>query len=220
MHSSAGEPAHDRPRGRVALRAGTVDDLDAVAQMHCGAIAEGFLSSLGPRFLARLYRRILRAPESFLFVADEEGAVAGFIAGSMSLGALYRSFVIRDGVLAALSAPGRVITSLPRVLETLRHGAAPAAAGSGELLAVAVGPAWRGQRIGEALVTQFLGELRRRGASAAHVVLGADNVAAVALYRASGFEPAHTIEMHKGTSSLLMARGLSADGAPPARAEP
>ena len=59
--------------------------------------------------------------------------MAGFIAGSMSLGRLYRSFVVRDGVPAALSAPGRVVTSLPRVLETLRHGGAPAPAGSGEL---------------------------------------------------------------------------------------
>jgi ribosomal protein S18 acetylase RimI-like enzyme len=212
----------------VTLRPGRPSDVDAVAQLHAGAIAEGFLSSLGPRFLRRLYRRILREPGSFLVVAEDDGVVAGFIAGSLSLGRLYRSFLVRDGTLAVLGAPGRVLRSLPRLIETLRHGGPGttpgekgdgAAAGGdlsgGELLSVAVDPAWRGRGVGGALVVRFIAELEARGVASAHVVLGADNAPATALYQAAGFHAARTFEMHKGTTSLLMARAVGGGGASP-----
>jgi len=223
MHSSAGGTAPAGPHGAVTLRPGRPSDVAAVAALHAEAIAEGFLSSLGPRFLRRLYRRILHEPGSFLVVAEGGGAVAGFIAGSLSLARLYRSFLVRDGALAVLGAPGKMVGSLPRVLETLRHGAADTTssdagdgghATGGELLSVAVDPTWRGRGVGGALVVRFLAEMEARGVASAHVVLGADNAPATAMYRAAGFRTARTFEMHRGTTSLLMARPVHTEGAP------
>lgn len=58
--------------------------------------------------------------------------------------------------------------------------------------------------MGRQLVEGFLGELERRGARAARVVVGSGNAAAIALYRQAGFTPTRTFEMHRGTQSVLM----------------
>ena len=205
MQGSGGGPAGGAPDGNPsALRMGGPEDAVRAATLHARLIAEGFLSSLGPRFLRHLYGRIVRCDGSFLLMAETDGTAIGFIAGSTALGRLYRSFLLRDGLPAAMSAPFRLVTALPRVLETLRHGRGGAGDGGAELLAVAVDPQWRGRHVGRQLVEGFLGELRDRGVDAAHVVVGADNGPAIAMYGRAGFAPARRFEMHRGTPSVLM----------------
>ena len=89
-------------------------DVRAIAALHAERIAEGFLVSLGPAFLRRLYRRILRAPGAFVIVADEAVAVGpnrvcGFIAVAEDTGALYREFLLRDGIVGAVAATPGII---------------------------------------------------------------------------------------------------------------
>ena len=204
------------------VRRGTAADAGAVARLHAGQIADGFLSRLGPRFLTHLYRCVATGPDSFLLVAagteatttsPPDTAVAGYIAGALDLRRLYRRFALRHGLVAAVSSGPRLVASLPQVWETLRHGAeADDDGGGAELLAVAVDPGWRGHGIGGGLVEAFLAELERRRAPVAQVVVGADNAAAVALYRGAGFAVARTFELHRGTPSLLMRRGALSEG--------
>jgi ribosomal protein S18 acetylase RimI-like enzyme len=190
--------------GAVSIRVGNVRDASAAALFHGQLISEGFLSSLGSSFLRRLYRRIVCASGSFLLVAEAGGSTIGFIAGSVDVGRLYRSFLLRDGVAAGLSAPVRLVSALPSVLETLNHGRAADGPDGGELLAVAVDPSWRGRHVGGQLVEGFLDELERRAVHAAHVVVGADNATAITMYHQAGFSPTRTFEMHRGTESILM----------------
>jgi len=200
--------------GVGALRPGRPDDARAVGELHARLITEGFLSSLGPRFLRRLYGRIARSPDSFVLVVDDAGKPVGFVAGTLSLGRLYRRFLALDGLAAGLAAPLRLAGALPTVLETLRHGRADHDGADAELLAVAVDPAWRGRQLGVALVEGFLAEVARRGARSAQVVVGAGNERAIAVYRRCGFAPARTFEMHRGTTSLLLQRPLGAGAEP------
>jgi ribosomal protein S18 acetylase RimI-like enzyme len=189
----------------VRVRPGTVSDADAAAEMHAAQISQGFLSVLGPRFLARLYRRISLDPGSFLIMGESDGDVVGFIAGSTDVGGLYRTFLVHDGVAAALGSCWHLISQWRRVVETLRHGSGGAGAGRGaELLAVAVDGSFQGRGTGWTLVTAFLSEVSARGGDAAHVVVGADNAAAVSLYRRAGFAEIERFELHSGTESLLM----------------
>jgi ribosomal protein S18 acetylase RimI-like enzyme len=188
-----------------------VADAGVAAHLHADRIGQGFLSLLGPRFLGRLYRRICLDPGSFLIVATDgglpgDGAVVGFVAGSADVPGLYRSFLWRDGVVAALPTLGHLVTHWRRVIETLRHGSSDGTgAGRGaELLAIAVDQAHQGNGTGRTLVTAFVDELSKRRIDAAHVVVGADNQGAVALYRRSGFVDVERFELHPGTESLLM----------------
>jgi ribosomal protein S18 acetylase RimI-like enzyme len=187
----------------LVLRTGTDHDADRAAALHAGQIGEGFLSFLGPVFLRHLYRRITRSPESFLLVVEDERTTVGFLAGSTDVAALYRAFLWRDGLAAVLACSGPLFRSWRRVLETLRHGTGGAGEGA-ELLAIAVDPGARGRGAGTLLVEAFLSEIRRRRQNAAHVVVGACNETAVALYRRTGFEVADRFELHAGTESLLM----------------
>ncbi len=188
------------------LRVAADDDGREVGALHAEQIPEGFLAVLGPSFLARLYRRINRSRGSFLLVAEAEGRVAGFIAGSSDLRALYRGFVLRDGPAASLGAARRLVVGWRRAAETLRHGGGRAT-GTGrgtELLAVAVDPAWQGHGLGAGLVDAFLARVCAEGGRSAYVVVAASNTRAVALYRSAGFTEVGDFELHAGTTSLLM----------------
>jgi ribosomal protein S18 acetylase RimI-like enzyme len=198
----------------VTIRTGGDADAAATARLHAGRISDGFLSFLGPSFLAHLYRRIGRTPTSFLVVADASGQVVGFIAGSADVGALYRSFVFRDGIIAGLAAAPRLVRGWRRVLETLRHGSADGA-GTGrgtELLAIAVNSADEGRGVGKTLVETFLERVTASGATEAYVVVGADNTGAIELYARAGFVACEAFELHTGTRSLVMQWDEAAPG--------
>jgi ribosomal protein S18 acetylase RimI-like enzyme len=188
------------------VRTGTGADAPAAARLHAERIADGFLSFLGTGFLTRLYRRITRSPGSFLLVAEADGAVVGFIAGSADVGGLYRTFLVRDGLAAGLAAAPRLVRGWRRVLETLGHGS-DGGAGTGrgtELLAIAVDPGREGAGVGTDLVAGFLDRVTAAGGHEAYVVVGADNDGAVRLYTRAGFVAGDAFELHAGTRSLLM----------------
>ena len=70
--------------GTVDVRTTREADLTAIAALHANRISEGFLSSLGPAFLRRLYRRVLRSDAGFVLVAtvgSDTSTVRGFVAG-------------------------------------------------------------------------------------------------------------------------------------------
>lgn len=205
MRAGRGDDAGVGGLAPVVVRAGSTGDAWPVAQLHAAQITEGFLSSLGPRFLERLYRRMCRTEGSFLFVGDAEGTVVGFVAGSVDTAQLFSGFVRRDGLVAAMRAPFRLLSSWRRVLETLRHGRPqPEDTSDGELLAIAVHPAWRRQQLGARLVQALLEEMRKRSADTVEVVVGAENASAIAMYEAAGFVCERRFELHAGTTSLAL----------------
>jgi len=186
----------------VAIRPAAGRDVGAAARLHA-EINEGFLPTLGPAFLRLLYRRITRWPRSFLLVAVDEGRVVGMATGTEDVGALYRSFLVRDGWLAAVVAAPRLARAVPPVMETLRYPggeAGPAA----ELLSLAVDPAARGAGVGRRLAEAVNAEFSRRGVHAARVVAAADNAAALGVYRAVGYRDAERIEVHAGKVSQVL----------------
>ena len=207
--ASMEDPNASMEAANAILRLGTETDARAAAVLHAGQIDEGFLSSLGPGFLARLYRRVALSDDSFLLIAEISGKQVGFLAGALDVGALYKRFLVRDGVMAGLAAAPRLIRTWPRAIETLRHGSgAKTEVRTAELLAVAVDPGSRGLGTGSMLVKGFIDESCRRGAKAADVVVGQENSAAIGVYSRAGFEPVSEFELHPGVRSLLMRRSL------------
>lgn len=190
--------------GSVSIRPAARDDAQRLAELHVSRIGDGFLSSLGVPFLTLLYRRIVVAPGSFARVATIDGRVVGFAAGATNVRALYRDFLLRDGIVAGMLAAPRLVRSWRRVWETLRYPASGDALPDAEILAVAVDAAEAGRGIGRRVVGAALEELVGRGVVAARVVTGSDNRAALALYRACGFDRVITIAVHTGTPSEVL----------------
>jgi ribosomal protein S18 acetylase RimI-like enzyme len=188
----------------MIVRPGTAADAPAAARLHAGQIGEGFLSSLGPRFLTLLYKRIVAWPRAFLLLAEDDGTVVGQAAATEDVGGLYKQFVIRDGLMGGVIAAPQLLRRWRSTLETLRYGSAEGDLPAAELLAVAVDVAWQGRGIGKALVLAANEELARRGVDNARVVCAASNAAALGLYRSSGFRPLATIEVHADTRSQVL----------------
>jgi ribosomal protein S18 acetylase RimI-like enzyme len=189
------------------VRAAAEVDLGAVAELHADRIGEGFLSSLGPAFLRRLYRRVLRSDGGFVLVAaptDDATPVLGFVAGVADVRTLYRQFLLRDGLVAGTLAAPRLVRAVPRVLETLRYPAASGNLPDAEILSVAVATTATGSGIGRALVDAATAEFARRGTTTAKVVTTSDNTSALAMYRACGFVSTTGVEIHAGRASEVL----------------
>jgi glycosyltransferase involved in cell wall biosynthesis/ribosomal protein S18 acetylase RimI-like enzyme len=120
-------------RDGITVRPAGPADAAAVAALHADRIGEGFLASLGEPFLRRLYQRIARHPGSWVMVAELDGTVVGMASATLSTRRLYRSFVLRDGLVAGWAAAPRLLRGWRQVLETLRYpgGAGPADAVGG-----------------------------------------------------------------------------------------
>ena len=186
------------------VRIGNEGDSAEAARLHCSEISQGFLPTLGQPFLARLYRRMVLSPSAFFVVAEDAGVVQGFAAGTSDLGAFYRTFLVRDGLLAGMRSFHRVIRSLPRILEVLRYPASVENLPPAEILSVAVTPTSRGRGLGSRLSPAR--SINSTGAVCTRraVVVGGDNAAAIALYRSVGFEPAVVRDIHAGTQSEVL----------------
>jgi ribosomal protein S18 acetylase RimI-like enzyme len=211
------------PPSEVVVRAATSQDAGSVADLHVRAITEGFLASLGPRFLRRLYARIAKSPHGFLLVACDPGPeiVIGFVAGATSVRRLYGDFLLRDGLVAGMTSAPRLVRSIPRVVETLRYGAKDdpkQSKGMGEhverseteLLSLAVAATARRRGAGAQLVRSFHAAAAEAGSSTARVVVAATNETAIRVYLEAGFVEAERFELHPGTESLLLRADTSA----------
>ncbi|MCR4407655.1 MAG: GNAT family N-acetyltransferase [Anaerolineae bacterium] len=133
----------------------------------------------------------------YIFVADSQGEVVGYILGSPAGDADVRAHAIK-------SLPrvlGRLVTGHYRIgRKTLIHVGMNVWAGlGGELLEVrsAAYPAnlhinleagYRGQGLGMALIRAYLDKLRSGGVPGVHVVTTNRNEAALQLYRRAGFQ--------------------------------
>lgn len=186
------------------IRRATRADIEAMAELHAGRLDEGFLATLGPRFLAHLYRCVVDSKDAFAYVATEGGRVVGFSAAALDLGRLYREFIVRRGVVAALGAAPRLPATWRRILETLRYPSDTGELPEAEILAVAVDPSQARAGIGTSLVTATMAELVRRDVSSARVVAGAHNTAALGLYERCGFVRRSTITVHEGVASEVL----------------
>jgi ribosomal protein S18 acetylase RimI-like enzyme len=196
-----------------APRPATAADAGEIARLHAAAIHEGFLVTLGPAFLRRLYGRIARSSRAFALVVDaqERAALDGFVAVAEDVGAFYREFVLHDGVAAGAAALPRFVRAPLAVLETLWYGLRGDGGGgdghdsAAEILALAVDPAARGRGCGRALADAAVAELRRRGHGRARVLTAVGNGAAIRTYERAGFRRGGTTDtVHRGVPQEVL----------------
>jgi|tagenome__1003787_1003787.scaffolds.fasta_scaffold20956862_2 ribosomal protein S18 acetylase RimI-like enzyme len=198
-------------RAPIRVRFATEADADVVAELHATRIADSFLATLGTPFLRRLYRRIARAAGAFALVVDDpepgDGPrrVCGFIAVAEDTGALYREFLLHDGVIAAATATAGIARRPKAVWETARYGLRGGREAEGaEVLSTAVAADHARQGIASRLVCAATDELRRRGVGSARVVTAVGNLAAVHAYEHGGFRKAGLEEVHSGIAQQLL----------------
>ncbi|MET0901888.1 MAG: GNAT family N-acetyltransferase [Acidimicrobiales bacterium] len=186
------------------VRLARADDAPAIAALHEERISEGFLVTLGRRFLTRLYRRIARSPGSVLLVADAGDRVVGFVAATASTRSLYADFLRHDALPAGLAAAPAVLRAPRRVWETLHHGRGEHDLPAAEVLSIAVAADAGGQGTGGALLAAALDALARQGVTEAQVVTAVGNQTALAMYQRAGFRHHGRTEVHAGVAQEVL----------------
>jgi ribosomal protein S18 acetylase RimI-like enzyme len=186
--------------GAHTIRAASAVDAPAIAALHREGLPDAFLSSLGPGFLAVLYRALATDPESVLVVAERGDAVVGFVAGVPSVGAFYRRFLLRHGVRAAAAAAPRVLRGgvVRRMRETATYPDGMSGLPDAELLSIAVADSARRSGVATELVARLFADLAARRVEEVRVVVAADNLGANRFYERVGFRHAGTTEVHLG----------------------
>jgi ribosomal protein S18 acetylase RimI-like enzyme len=188
------------------VRPAVLDDVASVARLHMDRFPHGFLPTLGSRPLRRLYRHFVQSACAFVLVADDDEGIIGFVAVAEDTRRLYRDFLRRDGVAAALVVAPAALRAPRRVWETVRYGERSDHAGlpPAEILAVAVAERARGSGVASSLVHASLNELRRRKVDGARVVAATGNAQALRLYERAGFRHQRFIEVHRGVRQEVL----------------
>ncbi len=204
--------------GTISIRRLDQNDSQEVfsqlAELHREAITEGFLSSLGEKFLICLYEALATGKASFVIVAETDKRVVGFIAGSAGMGKVYRNFIKRAG-WRAIWALGRKLLSFRRIrrmLETLLYPAwrSKQDLPGEEIINFCVAGDMQRRGVGRRLFEELAAEFVRRGVGKIKIVTGAQQRKAQKFYEKAGAQRAAEIEVHKGQTSLVYVYDLPA----------
>jgi ribosomal protein S18 acetylase RimI-like enzyme len=188
------------------LRRASLDDVPMLAEYHRRMFETGFLPKLGTRFLQVLYTAFVSDPETVAIVLEENGAMVGFVTGSVSVSALYRRFFRHHAApafLAAIPALTRHPISLYRAWETARYASDTAGFPEAELFTIGVTPAARGRGIGGLLGQLLVEELGELGADRVRCTVGPNNAPMNRLMQRTGWQPAGDHSVHHGITSIV-----------------
>lgn len=183
-----------------------------VAALHIASINQGFLSTLGVRFVALMYRAIDECESSAVFLDESDGRIVGFVAGASSMRPIYKRMLhywpaLFAALLPSLIKPRRMW----RILEILKYGRARQvndALPDAELLSIAVDPAYRGQHRADFLYQKLAAYFRGRGDVAFKITVGEALAPAHRFYTRMGAVPMADVEVHEGEISTVYVQEL------------
>lgn len=196
------------------------ETLRQVAELHASCIDQGFLSTLGARFLTVLYRAIDRSSTSALLVETSGTSVTGFVSGGSGMGPIYRQ-MLRDwpALIAALAPVLLKPRKILGIIEILRRGGAREVGitlPEAELFSIAVAPEARGSDTAKRLYGALCTHFRKQGVPAFRIVVGDSLIPAQRFYTRMGAEPATSLRLHGEATSTVYVQHLqsSADATP------
>ena len=184
-----------------------------VARIHAECINQGFLSTLGGRFLSFLYEAIDSDPNSILLVEHAKGNVVGFVAGGRGINQIYRQMFRRWPrliwtLLPALLNPLKVKRILEIVWFTRKRKPIPGSP-KAELFSIAVVDQFRGQGVAEELYLALAQWFVQHGESAFCIVVGEGLAPAHCFYQKMGAVPMAEIAVHPEQRSTLYRQNLT-----------
>ena len=183
-----------------------------VAALHVANIDQGFLSTLGIRFIALMYRAIDECADSTFFVDEVEGRVVGFVSGAAGMRPIYKRMLHYWPELFISLFPSMLsLQRLRRILEILNYGRAHQASNelpNAELLSIAVTPECRGQHRADILYRKLAAYFCEHGETAFKITVGKGLGPAHRFYQRMGAVPVADTQVHKGEVSTVYVHHL------------
>lgn len=188
-----------------------------MAHMHQQEIRDGFLTSLGERFLTRLYRSLAEEANVFTIAAVAGHQMIGFLCASESTSAVYRRILARHAWRLAPQLIHRIVspTTMRRVAETVLYPSRtdrmklPAP----EILNFCVDSRYQRCGVGRRLFFALHDEFRQRGIPSIRIVTGAAQVSAQRFYESIGAQRVGDISVHRDVPSIVYVYDFIASGA-------
>ena len=182
--------------------------IEQCAEVHQDQIRQGFLTTLGPRFLQLLYRKTARSGNSFLFTAISEQEVVGFACGITSMKGFYRQFIFPHGLLIFPLILPRLLSwnRVRSVLELLRYPSkadAKVELPQTQLLNLCVSNPSHRDAIGSLLLAAVAKEFDCRDVPDFRVVVGQTRSEILRLCEAVGGQQVGETQVHKGAQSYI-----------------
>ncbi len=194
----------------ITIRPFRKNDLTELATLHRDVFTDYFLTHLGQGFLAMFYGEFVNARDNYGFVAQHNGKIIGFSAGTFDCSLFYRHFYRANLLRIILTVLGRFIVDpyiRKRVWSRLVHvryafsaflrrppsnsiqSISTQAQGTNRdfsLLSIGVSPTFRGQRVADILLQSLCQQVQTRGANAVSLSVLPDNCRAIAFYKKNG----------------------------------
>ena len=199
----------------VSVRPARGSDIDDIVAIHVQAFPGFFLTTLGRRFLSELYRGFMVSSSGRLLVAEVDGTITGFVAGTLSSERFFRTLLRERWLFFAFAAAGAAIRRphavVPRLLSALSYrGEAPSRLPKAALLSsIGVDPDRSGLGIGSMLVHAYCEEARKQGLSSVYLTTDRNaNDSANRFYVRQGFLVESEIRRRNGRTMLRYVRTL------------
>jgi ribosomal protein S18 acetylase RimI-like enzyme len=181
-----------------------------VAKLHMKSIRTGFLTSLGVKFLALMYRSIDEANFSTLIVKYNDSKLVGFVTGSIGTSNLYKIMFHHPlDLVQALFPIIFNINKIKKIFEILKHtsGTKRGKYPKAELLTICVHSDYRRQGVAIDLYRQLSDFFKSKSITKFVIIVG-QSLEANSFYKNQGAEKIDKIEIHQNINSNLFIQKL------------
>lgn len=175
----------------MEVRPATINDLDAIVNIHINAFQGFFLTKMGKRFLKLYYAIVLSYKNSLTLVCVQENKTVGFVTGFFNPNGFYsyfssqkKRFIIPIAISLAKNPKliKRILYNFKRVRNITEKD------NQIELSSIAVHADMQGKSIGKILLGEFIHESKKYSPENIYLTTDAENNEPVnRFYAANGF---------------------------------
>jgi len=192
---------------RKCSKADSDEIFNQIANLHKQEISQGSIAKWGLRAVSELYRFVAAHSRSFIFIAQAEGRVIGFIAGSESTRSLYIDFLKSNFIknlilfLPEVLSPRRFYKAVETLMYPSRRKSAHEVP-EPEILNFCVDHHTQGAGMGGRLFGALLAEFQKRGIQKLGIITGSNQKSAQRFYEKRGAQRLGEAELHSGVKSV------------------
>jgi len=187
----------------------TKNQYTQIARLHIDNLDKSFLATLGPHFLAEMYRALDVNESTVLITETDQGQIVGFIAGGTNFGGVYKRMLLRIWVWGwSFSLKMILIKHLKKVFNIMNYMKSKTPTTqtvtipNAELLSIAVSSTMRKKGIASLLYKRLIDYFKDRGIDSFKIVVGENLAPAHHFYKKMGAQPISKAKLHSDKPSI------------------
>lgn len=188
----------------------SVEEINAIVNIHRDQISQGFLTSLGDKALELIFSLAIVSESGVLLIGvdpNNNHNICGFLLGAINTNRFFKDFILRKSIQAVFFLAPKLlsINNLRKAFEAILYPTKNEIQDlpNAELFDLAVKDEYKGTGLAQNLFTKFIMELKKANVKAVKITSGSSLKRAHAFYEKMGAKKISTIEIHKGEDTLI-----------------